>query len=372
MSSVVVNCRFLSQPVTGVQRFAEQITLNIVDLLPDVALVAPRGDLRLNSIGGVRVEQIGRASGHAWEQIDLPRWLRRNGQPFLVNLANTAPIRYAPKLSTVHDVTYVRYPQSYSRPFRAWYRFATPTILRTSAEIVTVSRFSQSEISSVYGVSAHRVSVVPNAVSSAFLNVAASETWESDNLDLLEFPYFLSVATRSAHKGVSELVEQFQDWRTQCGSQSRLVLVGGSSRNFASIGEPGHEPSDVILLGRVTDEDLAQLYLHAHALAFPSRYEGFGIPPLEAASVGCPVIAADIPAVREVLQGAFSPFNPDQPGALAERLTRISQDAEYREKLIRDGQERSHAFSWHRSAQQIADLIDTHLGRADSRRASLG
>ena len=146
---IVVNARFLTQPLTGVQRFAFEISRALRDLCNDKDLhfVAPSNILTPKKAKELDVEIIGSHTGHLWEQLDLPLYLRKVGNPLLLNFCNTAPIFYKNKLSTIHDITYIRYPQTFSKSFRYFYKVAIPLVLKTSRHVFTVSNFSKQEIS---------------------------------------------------------------------------------------------------------------------------------------------------------------------------------------------------------------------------------
>ncbi|HDU8665065.1 TPA: glycosyltransferase family 1 protein, partial [Serratia liquefaciens] len=118
-----VNARYLTQELTGVQRFAEQISLSLKVIRDDVVFLAPPGVLRNNVANKLQVREIGSKSGHFWEQIELPRYLKKNGSGLLLNLGSTAPVFYNNQIVTHHDVTYKRYPESFSRKFRLLYGF---------------------------------------------------------------------------------------------------------------------------------------------------------------------------------------------------------------------------------------------------------
>lgn len=167
--TVVINCRFLTQPVTGVQRFADRIVDHLTQQRNDLVLVAPQGDLKRHEYNGVPVERVGTHPGHLWEQVDLPRYLRkRHDQPLLLNLANTGPVFWKNHVLTLHDISYVRYPQSYSRQFRLVYNTLVPRLLRTARAVLTVSEFSKNEIHDYYDVPRDKLTVIYNAVEDSF------------------------------------------------------------------------------------------------------------------------------------------------------------------------------------------------------------
>ncbi len=349
--SVVVNCRFLTRPTTGVERFAEGLITELADLRDDLVLLAPRaGNLRRDELGGLPVERRGTLSGHAWEQASLRRELRRRGRPLLVSLANTGPVGYRRQLVAIHDVTHRRHPHGYSWPFRTLYAVMTPRLVRASAGVVTVSDFSRRELVALYSPTAP-ITVVPNAVGEW---VTRGGSAPSD--PPLREPFFLVVGSPNAHKNLATAYHAFRDYRAR-GGRSRLVVVGSSHRSFATMDVEGAEGATA--LGRVSDDTLGWLYAHARAFIFPSLYEGFGIPPLEAQAAGTPVIASDIGAVREALQPASALwFSPTDPLALADAMDRMDADAGLRARLVRAGARNVTRFSWRRSAELLSRAID--------------
>ena len=166
---LVVNSRFLTQDITGVQRFAIEISLRLKDLLKDnVLFVAPSNIIQFDVAEQLNVQTIGKHTGHLWEQWDLPKWLKQNGSPLLLNLCNLAPLRYNNKISTIHDVSFVRYPQTFSKKFLIFYRLMIPRIISSSKKVFTVSEFSKQEIIDVYGTDENRIEVIYNAVNQNF------------------------------------------------------------------------------------------------------------------------------------------------------------------------------------------------------------
>lgn len=166
---LIVNSRFLTQQITGVQRFAIEISLRLKVMLKDNVIFVSPHDVIQNEIArqlGVKI--IGKHTGHLWEQLELPNWLKKNGSPLLLNLCNMAPLMYKNKISTVHDVAFVRYPQSFSKRFLMVYRFMIPRIITSSKYIITVSEFSKKEIVDTYCIDNCMVKVVYNAVNEEF------------------------------------------------------------------------------------------------------------------------------------------------------------------------------------------------------------
>jgi len=361
---IVINARFLTQELRGVQRFAEQICLALKQLRDDVVFVAPHGIQMHESAKALDVQCIGRHTGHLWEQLDLPLYLRRQGNPLLVSLCSTAPLLYGNQIATHHDVTYVRHPQSYTRTFRMLYRTMTPIMLSRIKALLTVSTFSQGEIAQFYRYPEKKIFVVPNAVSAAFQPGPPLKEHGQEQQN-----YLLAVSSPSAHKNFSRMIEAFLLLRDH--QDLNLHIVGGASGIFAddSLQRLASRDKRIRFLGRLSDEQLIEQYQGATAFIFPSLYEGFGIPPLEAQACGCPVLAANAASIPEVLQASALYFDPLDSQHMASAMERILTDLPLRQSLRRRGLNNVARFSWEDSARRVSQRIDALLTQPMDRRA---
>jgi glycosyltransferase involved in cell wall biosynthesis len=358
---IVINARFLTQELRGVQRFAEQICLALKQLRNDVVFVAPHGIQMHESAKALDVQCIGRHSGHLWEQVDLPLYLRRQGNPLLVSLCSTAPLLYSNQIATHHDVNYVRHPESYTRTFRLLYRTMTPIMLARIKSLLTVSAFSKGEIAQVYKYPEKKIFVVPNAVSGDF-HPGSQETNKQD--------YLLAVSSPSAHKNFSRMIEAFLMLRGH--EDLQLRIVGGASGVFNddNLQRLASRDSRIQFLGRLSDSELIAQYQGATAFVFPSLYEGFGIPPLEAQACGCPVLAANAASIPEVLQASVLYFDPLDVSHMSAAMERILTDIPLRQSLRRRGLINVARFSWEESARQVSQRIDALLSPVRDRRSN--
>ncbi|WP_205823099.1 glycosyltransferase family 4 protein [Microbacterium hydrothermale] len=347
---LVVNGRFLTHTPTGVQRFAREITRALARVRP-LTVIAPPGDL-IDADIGADIVQVGRQGGHGWEQQTLPRYLRRIGCPLLLGLANTGPVHYRRHVITVHDIIWAKHPESFSRPFRLLYAFMTPRLLRNSAHVLTVSEFSASEISSRFGTDPRRITVVSNAVSPEF---DADGPVHDEGV-----PYLLAVSSPNRHKNFDALVSAFDD--ASFAHIQRLLIVGEQAHVFQS-SAPAETSSRIRALGRVDDEELMRLYRGATAFVFPSLYEGFGIPPLEAQRMGTPVVAARSSALPEVLGGSALWVDPHDKDDIRRGLETIDRDPALRADLARRGRENEARFSWDVSAHRVAEVVDRSIAK---------
>ncbi|WP_296262383.1 MULTISPECIES: glycosyltransferase family 4 protein [unclassified Pseudomonas] len=360
---IVINARFLTQELRGVQRFAEQTCLALKELRDDLVFVAPHDIKMHDTARALNVQCIGSRTGHLWEQLDLPLYLRRQGNPLLISLCSTAPLFYGNQIATHHDVTYVRHPESYTRAFRLLYRTMTPIMLSRIKALLTVSNFSKGEISQFYDYPEKKIFVVPNAVSGAFQPGPPLTN---------QAHYLLAVSSPSAHKNFSRMIQAFLMLRGHDDLQ--LHIVGGASDVFAddNLQRLASRDPRIRFLGRLSDEQLIEQYQGATAFIFPSLYEGFGIPPLEAQACGCPVLAANAASIPEVLQASALYFDPIDVTHMTAAMERILTDLPLRQSLRRRGLNNVARFSWDESARRVSQRIDTLLNHPKDRRTSTG
>lgn len=344
---IYVNARFLTQEMTGVQRFAEEISLALKAIRDDVVFLSPPGVLREVIANKLNVEIIGTRSGHAWEQLDLPKYLRKKNSPLLINLCSTAPVFYKNKVVTHHDVIYKRYPQSYSRSFRLFYNMLVPLMIKSSKKLITVSEFSKKEIAETFNYQPENISVVSNAVNSSFTSLVGNTDKER---------YLLLVSSRNFHKNFHGAIAAFSKLVEK--NDLSLKIIGAANHSFSEFDLSDGEIRNIEFLGRVDDATLIKLYQNAMGFVFPSFYEGFGIPPLEAQACGCPVISSNKASMPEVLQDSVLYFDPYDVDDIARRMKELIEDDSLRSSLIAKGYANVQRFSWHLSASKVDGIIN--------------
>lgn len=334
--------------MTGVQRFAEEISLQIEHMRDDVILLVPdvKAIKKQSLLKRFNIEEVPGLSGHLWEQITLPLYLLRRKSPLLINLGNTAPVFYSHQVVTHHDITYLKYPKSFPFSFRLLYRIISPLMIRNSKQVVTVSQFSRSEISSQYRCQEEKIKIIYNAVSDLF-EPTKEVTSEPD-----KERYLLAVSSTNYHKNFHGLIDAFSDANLDID----LKIIGDSADVFSTLDLKRNHPR-IHFVGRVNDDELVKLYQHATAFVFPSFYEGFGIPPLEAQACGCPVISSNTASMPEVLGESVLYFNPESKREIINSLSLIVSDVELRAQLVEKGFKNKERFSWGESASKLNDII---------------
>lgn len=344
---IILNGRFVTQEITGVQRFARGVARELIKMRDDVVVAVPGGStIDESALPGAQYVEVGKRGGHFWEQVELPRFLKSNGRPLVVSLTSTGPAFYRNQVSTQHDVTYIHHAASFSRQFRLAYRVIVPPLLRNSRRIVTVSEFSAREVAEHYKVSQNKFFVVPNATDAIFS--PAGPKPESD-------PYLLAVSSPNAHKNFGRLIEAFD--RLPRDLPIKLRIIGGQNRSFSQQSFQ-HNTDRVEFLGRIDDLELAAQYRGATAFVFPSLYEGFGIPPLEAQASGTAVISSNAASMPEVLGESAYFFDPLNVDELESAIGTVVRDDELRASLEQRGLEKAARYSWERSASILSAELD--------------
>jgi glycosyltransferase involved in cell wall biosynthesis len=351
---IAINGRFLTQKVLGVQRFAIE-TIEAIDALLDTAeysalkgrieIVAPpkARDLPLKNIP---LRRIGFSSGYLWEQVELPLQTRGNLQ---LNLCMLGPLATRHQLVVVHDATVRALPNNFSWKFRGAYGFLIPRLCRRAERVVTVSEFSRNEIGKYYGADITNMPICYEG-GDHIARITADET-ALNRFALRGKAFFLGVGVGSSNKNIETVVAAFN--KAQLGD-TVLVLTG--KRDAAVHGALTEVHSqNVRNVGHVTDAELRTLYEHALALVFPSRYEGFGLPALEAMTLGCPVIISDQPALTEVCGDAALVCGMDDVDALTGHLRALATNDALRGALSAAGRERASRFTWKATARALLD-----------------
>jgi glycosyltransferase involved in cell wall biosynthesis len=355
--SIAINGRFLAQRLSGVQRFAAE-TIKAIDGLLDTDYAALKGRVEIVAppkardfpLKNIPLRRAGFSSGYFWEQVEFP--LHSAGR-LLLNLCMLGPLVARRQVLVVHDATVQALPQNFSPRFRAAYKFLIPRLCKRAALTVTVSEFSRREIGKWYGAD---VSHMPVCFEGGdHITAVPADTSVLDRLGLGDRKFFLGVGVDSANKNIKTVIEAFKRARL---NDAALVLTG--AKDTRVFGQFDLTESDgVHLVGFVSDAELRALYERALALVFPSYYEGFGLPPLEAMTSGCPVIVSEQPALMEVCDSAVLHCGADDTDAIMTHMRSLSSDAALRKKLTQAGKERARRFTWAATARSLLDHCQT-------------
>jgi glycosyltransferase involved in cell wall biosynthesis len=305
---------------------------------------------------GSGVQHVPLASRAVWWQraVEIPRHVSRLGLDLVHVPFNFLPIMRCRTVVTIHDLGFLRVPEVYARGERLRMRLLTRLAARSADHVVTGSEFARRDIVAEYGLAPERVSVAPSAVDRAlFRQLTPAERAASQRRLGLPEAYLLFVGVIQARKNLGVLIDALAALRARSWPELQLLLVGREGFGAEQVFRRARDRAiDGALrhLGVVSDEDLVALYNGARAFVFPSLFEGFGIPILEAMSCGCPVVSSNATSLPEVYGDAALSFDPEDTDVLIARLEEVLSDPAAARRLSERGRERAAGFSWDRTA----------------------
>jgi glycosyltransferase involved in cell wall biosynthesis len=353
MVRVVFNGRFLSQIQTGVQRYARETLTAIDELLaqrradlPEVqAFLAVPGNANPPKLSHIKVQELPFLKGHLWEQITLP-WFAR--QSYLVNFNYSGPLLKKKQMITIHDATVAASPSSFSWKYRLIHHSLIALLKGRVDTIMTVSDFSRRELEHHFGISHALVGL------EGWQHSVASGDGLSTlrKFDLRPGQYLLAVGSRKPNKNFSVI-----DRALQIAHEFPMPIAVAGASDIGIFKNANAEEKSLRMLGFVSDEELGHLYKHAAWFIFPSIYEGFGLPAIEAMGNGCPVIAARAASIPEVCGDAAMYFDPHEPASLVALLRRIAQEPELREAQAERMPQQLARYSWQKNARILLSRL---------------
>lgn len=362
-AKIYLNGRFLSQNVTGVQRYAIELIKALDGLLasgaipppaPQFILLVPPQAKESLQLTRIALQRVGHLRGHFWEQFDLPCY---TGDDLLISLCNTGPLFKTNQVVALHDAAVFSFPEAYSLLFRSWYRIMMRCVGRSARGVLTVSHFSKEELVAKVGVTADKIEVVPNAID--HMTQVKPDHSVLAQFELQQGRYALAVSSMNPTKNFPAIVAAF---RLLDDPTLELVIAGGSNAKIFSQQEMTL-PDRVKFVGYVDDGQLKSLYQHAAFFVFPSLYEGFGLPPLEAMACGCPVLVARAASLPEVCRDAALYCDPASVADLAAQMETMCRDRALRERLRERGLKLSQGYTWSSRAEQLLALLGFRASR---------
>lgn len=356
----------LTSPKTGVGHYTWEIAVELARLQaatqfelvypttsPPVTL--PEGEtLPANlKIDRVSVGPLGRH----WWSVGLPRYIRRRGIDLFHGTNYDVPLRRrCPTVLTIHDLSPLLHPETHTRRSVKRARRRLPMMVRLADAIITPTEAVRSEVAQYLDGTEDKIFAIPEAARATFQPVDFASTESVRQRLGIGDEFLLAVGTIEPRKNLEVLIAAFEEIaRARPAGRLQLVIAGGAGWLSGPVFEAfGRSPvRERILLTRyLHDDDLRALYSSCRAFVYPSIYEGFGLPPLEAMACGAPVVASAIPSLEETTGGAALLFDPLRPTALAERLIELLASEDARRTLAEAGQRRAVQFSWERAARE--------------------
>lgn len=295
-----------------------------------------------------------------WFEKVVPRILKKHKAQLFVSPDGYMSLRTnIPQIGVIHDLNFEHYPNDLKPHIIRYYKKYFPLFAKKADHILTVSEFSKNDIAKTYQIDPEKITVGYNSADESFKKSA-------NIIDLrkkfsLENDYFLSVGSIHARKNIERLLLAFDKFRQNTEKKVNLVLVGNKYNWTTSMNktfEGMKFKDDVIFAGHLTREDLVKAYSGAKALVFPSYFEGFGIPLIEAMQCECPVICSNATCFPEVAANAAVYFNAFDVDDMAKTMHEFYIDSALQRDLIEKGKKRAADFSWDKTAEIVWSVIE--------------
>lgn len=302
--NIIINGRFLIHKITGVERYAREIVLELDKLVKpgEIEMAVPPETREIPSYTNIRMVRIGRLHDRLWEHSSFPLYVKKK-RGVSLNLCNVAPL-CSPGIVCIHDVKIKARPQDFSKKFLLWYNLLFMNETKRARKIITVSEFSKKEIMKYYNVSPDRIDVIPNAWQHYKRIEYDEATLKKYKLE--KGQYYFSICSLEPNKNFKWIAEVAQKM-----PESVFAIAGSINKTVFSEGLDFNCSENMRLLGYVSDQEAKTLMRDCKAFLFPTFYEGFGIPPLEAISAGCEnVIVSDTEVMHEVLGESANYIDP--------------------------------------------------------------
>jgi glycosyltransferase involved in cell wall biosynthesis len=339
-AAICVNGKWLAQSASGTQRYATEVmrAVSTTAIASHVTLIMPRDAVQPSWATNFRTVR-SRFRGQLFEQLALP-WSSRGKH--LYSLAGPAPLAKRDQTLVMHDAMPFRYPSTFRLAFVMWYRFMYALLSRTAKRVLTVSSFSRAELAGVLRVSERRFELAPCGADHIDAGPLAGPRTA---LPFAPGSYALIVGNVAPHKNVVATAGALSN------ADVAVVVVGGAQHVFRDVALD--QRGNVCFLGRVDDRQLQRLYSEAGVLVAPSSYEGFGLPIVEAGTLGCPTVYAMGSAMTEVAGDGGIGFPAGDSGKCVELVKQIISSRDLREDLGTRARKNAAEFSWARTADAI-------------------
>lgn len=365
-----VNARFLLEgKLEGIGLFTHEVLKRLVHLMPDSEFIfffdrAPSEKfLYAKNVQGVVLPPQARHPilWYWWFEHSIPSALKKYKIDLFLSTDGYLSLKTeVPTVLTIHDLAFVHYKEHLPFLVHRYFNKYTPQFAKKAKHILTVSEFSKDDIMEQYNIVPEKITVVGNGCDENIHPLDEKQKLNVKRHYTDKASYFVYVGAIHPRKNIKGLLEAFDLFKQHYKSDIKLVLVGRwawktseTKKTFAAM----KFANDVIALGHLEREELSKVLGAALALIYPSFFEGFGIPLLEAMYAEVPVLTSERSSLPEVTDNAALYFNPDRIGEMGQTMEKIAKDFNLREQLIEEGKKQRQLFTWDKTAQKVLEVI---------------
>ncbi len=311
-----------------------------------------------------------------WYEKSVPKVLKENDIDLFISPDGFASLNTdVPQILTIHDLGFEHFPKHVPILVRKYYQSFTPKFCEKATKIITVSEFTKQDIISTYKIDEQKIEVVYNGFENGQWSMVNDQSNIERNLSTIDYrlskdiPYFVFIGAVHPRKNVLGLLKSFEHLKTTFSHQHKLVIVGRKAwmnDELENFYQQMKFKKDVIWIERIERNNLLMILQNSFALVYPSFFEGFGIPIIEAMSLGVPVITSNISSMPEVGGNAAVLVNPNHITEIADAMNLLIEDETLRDDLIAKGKLRAHDFDWNISAKKVVVEIKKNINHIDT------
>ena len=367
---VAVNTRLLIEnEIEGIGRFSYEILKELCDKNPHIKFdfifdrpFSNRFLFNKNVTGHILRPQTRHPFlWYYWFEKRLPKLLQKIKPDVFLSLDGFIPISSEiKKISVIHDINFEHYPENLPFFHRKFYQFFFPKYAKKANTIITVSNYSKQDIIKTYGIKKEKIHVIYNGVGKSFSPINETEKVKVKKKISSGFNYFIFIGSIHKRKNITNLLKAFDIYKKNTQSKTKLLIVGKKrwwSKEMKKTYQKNNFKNDILFTGYLKEDMLPKVLASATGLCFPSLFEGFGLPIVEAMKCGVPVITSNTSSMPEICGEAGIKIDPEKVHEIANAINKIENDENLRKKMIKLGLGRSKMFNWATASNQLLEIL---------------
>lgn len=297
-----------------------------------------------------------------WFEIKIPKLLKKIKPDVFLSLDGFISTSLKIKqIAVIHDINFEHHPENLPFFHRKYYQLFFPKFANKAKSIITVSKYSKKDIAENYNIKKNKIHVIYNGVSNIFKPIGQTEKEKIKNKYSSNYDYFIFIGSIHKRKNITNLIKAFNLYKSKTKSTTKLLIVGKKrwwSSEMKEAYEKNNYQNDILFTGYIEDKNLPKVLASAKGLCFPSLFEGFGLPIVEAMKCGVPVITSNTSSMPEICGEAGLKIDPNNINEIATAIKEIEDNTSLRKKLIKLGLKRSKIFNWKIASNKLSEILN--------------